>query len=86
MTTELIKFLKGIFQGNSLSVLFIISLNPSSFMLKKTKGYFIGEKIEMNHTHNFFVDNLTLFTQISSSIQKQLDLITTFSRYKHELW
>ena len=51
MTTELIKFLKGIFQGNSLSVLFIISLNTSSFMLKKTKGYFIGEKRKLiTHT------------------------------------
>ena len=81
MTTEIIKFLKGIFQGDSLSVLlFIISLNPLSFMLKKTKGYFIGEKREINHTHNFFVDDLKLFAQTSSSIQKQLDIITTFSK------
>ena len=34
-------------------LLFIISLNPLSFMLKKTKGYFIREKREINHTHNF---------------------------------
>ena len=81
MTTEIIKFLKGIFQGDSLSVLlFIISLNPLSFMLKKAKGYFIGEKREINHTHNFFVDDLKLFAQTSSSIQKQLDIITTFSK------
>ena len=81
MTTEIIKFLKGIFQGDSLSVLlFIISLDPLSFMLKKTKGYIIGEKREINHTHNFFVDDLKLFAQISSSIQKQLDIITTFSK------
>ena len=79
MTTEIIKFLKGIFQGDSLSVLlFIISLNPLSFMLKKTKGYSIGEKREINHTHNFFVDDLKLFAQTSSSVQKQLDIITTF--------
>ena len=56
MTTELIKFLKGIFQGNSLSVLFIISLNPSSFMLKKTKGYFIGEKRKLvTHTTSLWM-------------------------------
>ena len=81
MTTEITKFLKGIFQGDSLSVLlFIISLNPLSFMPKKTKGYFIGEKREINHTHNFFVDDLKLFAQTSSSIQIQLDIITTFSK------
>ena len=81
MTTEIIKFLKGIFQGDSLSVLlFIISLNPLSFMLKKTKGYFIRDKTDINHTHNFFVDDLKLFAQTFSSIQKQLDIITTFSK------
>ena len=81
MITEIIKFLKGIFQGDSLSeLLFIISLNPLSSMLKKTKGYFIGEKREINHTHNFFVDDLKLFAQTFSSIQKQLDIITTFSK------
>ena len=81
MTTEIIKFLKGIFPGDSLSVLlFIISLNPLSFMLKKTKGYFIGKKREVNHTHNFFVHDLKLFAQTSNSIQKQLDIITTFSK------
>ena len=81
MTTEIIKFLKGIFQGDSLSVLlFIISLNPLSFMLKKTKGYFIGEKREINHTRNFFADDLKTFVQTSSSIQKQPDIITTFSK------
>ena len=81
MTTEIIKFLKGIFQGDSLSVLlFIISLNPLSFMLKKTKGYFIRDKTDINHTHNFFVDDLKVFAQTFSSIQKQLDIITTFSK------
>ena len=81
MKTEIIKFLKGIFQGDSLSVLlFIISLNPLSFVLKKTKGYFIRDKTDINHTHNFFVDDLKVFAQTFSSIQKQLDIITTFSK------
>ena len=81
MTTEIIKFFKGILQVDSLSMLlFIISLNRLSFMLKKTKGYLIGEKREINHTHSFFVDDLKLLAQTSSSIQKQLDIITTFSK------
>ena len=83
MTTEVIKFLKGIFQGDSLSVLlFIISLNPLSFMLKKIKCYFIGEKGEIHHAHNNFVDDLKLFAETCSSIQKQLDIITTVGEEK----
>ena len=83
MTTEAIKFLKGIFQGDSLSVLlFIISLNPLSFMLKKIKGYSIGEKREIHHAHNNFVDDLKLFAETCSSIQKQLDIITTVGEKK----
>ena len=83
MTTEIIKFLKGIFQDDSLMVLLVfISLNHLSFMLKKTKGYFIGEKREINHTPNFLIDDLKLFTQISSSIQKNFYIITTFSNDK----
>ena len=34
-----IHYLRGIFQGDSLSVLFILSVNPVSFLLKKLKGY-----------------------------------------------
>ena len=47
-------------------------------MLKKTKGY--GRKREINHTRKFFVDNLKLFAQTSSFIQKQRDIIITFSK------
>ena len=61
-------------------LLFIIGLNPLSFMLKKTKGYLIGVNRKINHTPNFFVDDLKLFAQTSSSIQKQLDIITSFSK------
>ena len=40
ITTEEIEFRRGIFQGDSLSViLFILSVNPLSFLLKKCNGY-----------------------------------------------
>ena len=44
LMSEVIRFLKGIFQGDSLSVLlFVLALNPLSFMLKKEKGYLLGK-------------------------------------------
>ena len=40
--SEVIRFLNQIFQSDSLSVLlFVLALNPLSFMLKKEKGYLI---------------------------------------------
>ena len=60
LTTN-IKFLKGILQGDSLSVsLIVICLNPLSFLLKRVKGYALGQERSIHHTHNFFVDDLKL--------------------------
>ena len=49
--SEVIKFLKGIFQGDSLSVLlFVLLLNPLSFMLRKEKGCLLGKCKNVKHT------------------------------------
>ena len=81
LTPEPIKFLKGIFQGDSLSVmLFVLCLNPLSFLLSKCIGYSFGRAKQLQHTHNFFVDALKLYSQDLNSTKKQLDIITTFSR------
>ena len=46
--TEIIKYLRGMLQGHSLSViLFILTLNPLSFLLRKTKGYKIKNVIDL---------------------------------------
>ena len=43
ITTDIIQFLKGIFLGNSLSVLlFTLTVNPLSFLLHNLKGYQYG--------------------------------------------
>ena len=43
ITSNVINFSNGIFQGDSISVLiFILSLNPLSYMLGKLKGYSYG--------------------------------------------
>ena len=64
--TEIIKYFRGIFQGNSFSVLlFILSVNPLSFLLNKLKGYSLGTgNNRINVTINFFVDDLKLYDYI----------------------
>ena len=77
-----ILYKKGVFQGDYLSViLFILSLNPLSFLLNETEGYkmainTIYEKIIM---HLFFVDDLKLYAATLQQSKLQLDIVTTFS-------
>ena len=73
---------KGLLQGDYLSViLFILSLNPGSYLLNKSEGYKMGpsEKREKNLTHLPFVNDLKLYTSSMEKEQYQLDIITTFS-------
>ena len=71
--------MSGIFPGNSLSVLlFILSVNPLSFLLNKLKGYSLGTgNNHMNVIHNFDVD----VPKTLGIIKKQLDLLTKFSAH-----
>ena len=56
--TDTITYFKGIFQGDSLSViLFVLSVNPLSFKIKRLRGYAAGEDLKTNITHNLFVDD-----------------------------
>ena len=48
-------------------------------MLKKEKGYLLGKRKIVKHTHNFFVDDLKLFAANRATLMKQLDIVTTFS-------
>ena len=76
---DVIKFLKNIYQGDSLSVLlFILIINPLSFLLRNLKGYSYGRNRNSNITHSFFVDDLKLYASNSNILKKQLDLVTTF--------
>ena len=80
-TSNLIEYKNGIFPGDGLSVLlFILSMNPLSFMLKRLKGYSIGKRNsrEINITHLFFVNDLKLFVA-NMNTMKLLDLVTQFS-------
>ena len=74
-------FSKGIFQGDSLSILlFILSVNPLSFLLHKLQGYACGKHKKYNAMHNFFVDDLKLYASSINTAKRQLDLVTAFSK------
>ena len=61
-------------------MLFVLCLNPLSFLLNKCKGYSFETARKLQYTHNFFVDDLKVYSQDLNSTKKQLDIITTFSR------
>ena len=73
--------MKGFFQGGCLSVLlFILTVNPLSFLIHNLKSYQYGTKKKSNVTHNFFVDDLRLYANNVNITKKLLDLITAFSK------
>ena len=78
-----ILYRKGLLQGDYFSViLFILSLNPVSYLLNETDGYKMGpnEKRDKNLTHLLFVDDIKLFAVSITNALHQLDIVTTFSR------
>ena len=80
--SDLIRYLRGIFQGDSLSVLlFILAVNPLSILLNKLKGYKMGSSSNRNTniTHLFFVEDRKLYDSNLQEATKLLDLVTTFS-------
>ena len=71
----------SIFEGDSLSVLlFILTVNPLSFMLINLKGYSYGTDRNSNITHNFFVDDLKLYTSNINILKELLYLVNAFSK------
>ena len=82
ITTNIIKYLCGILQGDCLSlILFILSVNPLSYLLNKLPGYNAGPPGERNSTitHLFFVDDLKTYAQDEDGAKRQLELITEFT-------
>ena len=82
LETGTIKYLTGLLQGDSLSLLlFTLGINPLSFLLKKLPGYKIGgpDKRDTDINHLFFVDDLKTFANNQREGGLQLDLITRFS-------
>ena len=68
--------------GDALSViLFILQVNPVSFLLKDAEGYKLGTKHETkeNLSHLFFVDDLKLYANNMNAAKLLLDIVTTFT-------
>ena len=80
-TSEIEYHHKGILQGDMLSfILFVLSVNPLSFMLhKKNLGYKLGEK-KNNLSHAFFVDDLKLCATCIEELIKLLEIVVEYSR------
>ena len=82
ITSDVMNFLNGIFQGDSISVLlFILSLNPLSYMLGKLKSYNYGNNRRKAIIQNFFVNDLKLYSSTVNVAKKQLDRVTQFSNH-----
>ena len=80
IVSDLIKIIKGIYQGDSLSVmLFVLALNPLSHLLRMRNGYPYGKNRHYQHTNNFFVDDLKLFSTNINNIKCLLDIVTILS-------
>ena len=79
--SDFINYLRGILQGDTLSlILFVLSVNPLSFLLNKYEGYkstTVGE--DKNITHLFFVDDVKLYAASMAKIIMMLELVTQFS-------
>ena len=63
--TEELEYLKGILQGDTLSlILFILAVNPLSYLLAKEDGFALTvEEQTRIITHLFFVDDLKLYAK-----------------------
>ena len=81
--TDTIKYLNGILQGDSLSLLlFTLTLNPLSFLLNQTlTGYRVGKPgdRDCSVTHLLFVDDLKTYATTMKQALVQLDVITNFT-------
>ena len=76
--SSFIDYLRGILQEDLLSlILFVLSVNPLSYLSTKEKGYTINitAKAKRNFTP-VFVDDLKLYASSLNKIMKLLDIVT----------
>ena len=81
LKTDFINYLRGILQGDILSlILFVLSVNPLSFLLKEQDEYKtkqLSQAININHL--FFVEDLKLYAATIAKMIKLLETVTVFN-------
>ena len=79
--SDFISYLRGILQGDTLSlILFVISVNPLSYLLKQHEGYKVKvDTSGTNISHLFFVDDLKLYATDTDKMTRMLETVTQFS-------
>ena len=82
MESSEIEYFTGILQGDMVSlILFVLSVNPLSFMFHKEEGYKIGkEERTTNLSHLFFVADLKLYALNLEKLIALLELVIQFSQ------
>ena len=81
IVSDIIYFVNGIFQGDSLSILlFRLLINPLPVLFYKLQGYAYGKHKNYSVTHNFFVDDLKSYVSSTNNNKKQLDLRQRFPK------
>ena len=82
ITTDNIRYQTGPLQGDCLSLmLFILSVNPLSYLLQKLPGYSVGPPDGRVNviSHLFFVDDLKTYAKDIDEAKIQADMITQFT-------
>lgn len=75
-----VKIRRGIFQGDSLSpLLFVISLIPLSFILRKMKARYDFSKSGPSINHLLYMDDLKLFAKSEKQLDTLLNTVRIFS-------
>lgn len=83
ISTELVTYKRGVYQGDSLSpLLFCISLMPLSLRLREEPGYRCGPPTDRKHqvTHLFYMDDLKLYASSESSLSQALKSVHQYTK------
>uniref|UniRef100_H3AIP4 Reverse transcriptase domain-containing protein n=1 Tax=Latimeria chalumnae TaxID=7897 RepID=H3AIP4_LATCH len=79
--TQSVRIEKGILQGDSLSPVVCLALNPLSKMLRNSGyGYSLGRRPTVLVSHLFYMDDLKLYAKNSDQLQSMLELVSSFSK------
>ncbi|XP_044760810.1 uncharacterized protein LOC123318258 [Coccinella septempunctata] len=80
-TTEEIKIMRGIFQGDKLSTLwFCLAINLLSKLLNASKyGYVIEKRNNTRINHHLYIDDLKLYAANEEQLMRELKIVASFT-------